>query len=61
MNCKHCGKPFSCGCQKTTAIDGSVVHKTCLTAYQNKISNTVAKSDKLTQNIKKAYKNITRK
>jgi hypothetical protein len=61
MNCKHCEKPFSCGCQKATANDGAVVHKTCLTTYQNKISGVVAKSDKLTQNIKKAYSNITRK
>lgn len=34
MNCKHCKKSFTCGCQKATASDGSVVHKTCLTDYQ---------------------------
>jgi hypothetical protein len=34
MNCKHCDKGFSCGCQKTTAQDGSLVHKTCLSDYE---------------------------
>tara|TARA_B100000963_G_C22515448_1_gene620430 strand:+ start:167 stop:355 length:189 start_codon:yes stop_codon:yes gene_type:complete len=34
--CKQCNKGFSCGCQKTKAKDGSIVHKSCLTAYENK-------------------------
>lgn len=42
MNCKQCNKGFSCGCQKATAPDGSVVHKTCLNDYLNskKTTNT---------------------
>lgn len=39
MNCKHCGGGFSCGCQRSTAKDGSTVHKTCLKDYNNKITN----------------------
>jgi hypothetical protein len=47
MNCKQCNKGFSCGCQKTTAPDGSVVHKTCLTDYLNskKLTNTSTKPE----------------
>lgn len=42
MNCKHCNKGFSCGCQKATAPDGAVVHKSCLTEYlaAKKTTNT---------------------
>ena len=36
MNCKQCNKSFSCGCQKTKAFDGSIVHKTCVKAYEEK-------------------------
>ena len=61
MNCKHCGKKFTCGCQKTTASDGSVVHKSCLTAYNNKINKTVPKADTLSNQIKKANNNILKK
>ena len=63
MNCKYCHKGFSCGCQKATANDGSVVHKTCLTEYQNKIrtSQPGHKSDELTEKIKTAYSNITKR
>ena len=39
MNCKHCGGKFSCGCQKSTAKDGSTVHKSCLKAYNNRVTN----------------------
>jgi len=39
MNCKHCNGRFTCGCQKSTAKDGSTVHKTCLKAYNNSKSN----------------------
>lgn len=45
MNCKECNQNFTCGCQKTTASDGSVVHKTCLTDYERKISSTRLKSN----------------
>lgn len=61
MSCKQCNKGFTCGCQKTTANDGAVVHKTCLTEYQRKISGVYAKSDPLTEKIKSAYSNITNK
>ena len=33
MNCKHCNKGFSCGCQKTN-VNGAVVDKTCAADYQ---------------------------
>ena len=36
--CAHCGKPFSCGCQKIAAIDGKMVHKTCKADYDIKIT-----------------------
>jgi len=61
MTCKQCNKGFTCGCQKTTANDGSVVHKTCLTQYQAKISNVYPKTDSLTDKINTAYTNITKK
>jgi len=38
MNCKSCGKPITCGCQKARANDGSTVHKTCLHEYNTKIA-----------------------
>jgi hypothetical protein len=41
MNCKHCNKGFSCGCQKATAPDGSVVHKSCLTEYVNSKASSI--------------------
>jgi hypothetical protein len=37
MNCKHCNKGFTCGCQKTKASDGTIVHKTCLKEYEAKV------------------------
>ncbi len=30
VNCNHCHKPFSCGCQKTTDDNGNTVHKGCV-------------------------------
>jgi hypothetical protein len=33
--CTHCNKPFSCGCQKTKATDGQIVHKTCRGEYEH--------------------------
>ena len=42
MNCKHCNKPFTCGCQKTKASDGSVVHKTCLPSYNAKLNVNIS-------------------
>jgi|TARA_B110000977_G_scaffold75703_1_gene102200 hypothetical protein len=41
MNCKHCHKPFTCGCQKANGVDGSVIHKTCVNEY-NRTKNIVA-------------------
>lgn len=40
MTCKKCNKTFSCGCQKTTASDGSTVHKTCLKEYEVSLSTS---------------------
>ncbi len=39
MNCKECNKGFTCGCQKTKASDGTIVHKTCLKTYEEKVVN----------------------
>jgi|TARA_R110002020_G_scaffold245343_1_gene459062 hypothetical protein len=36
MGCAHCGKGFTCGCQKTKTSDGKTVHKKCLTAITGK-------------------------
>jgi len=41
MNCSHCSKPFTCGCQKHVVNNGVIVHKTCLTEY-NSSSNVKA-------------------
>lgn len=38
MNCVKCNKSFSCGCQKTKASNGAIVHKTCLTEYEAQLS-----------------------
>jgi len=35
--CANCGLKFSCGCQKTTAVDGKTVHKTCKPDYDLKV------------------------
>lgn len=35
MNCKHCNKPFSCGCQKTS-VNGIIIHKTCKAEWEEK-------------------------
>jgi hypothetical protein len=56
MNCAHCNKGFTCGCQKTKASDGQTVHKTCVTAYNSKINVT---SDSLTKSINKAKTNLS--
>lgn len=42
MTCVKCNKAFSCGCQKTKASDGAIVHKTCKIAYETE-KNTVKK------------------
>jgi len=38
--CKHCNKSFSCGCQKTKASNGVIVHKTCLKQYEEALKNS---------------------
>lgn len=58
MKCAHCGKGFSCGCQKAKAKDGKTVHKSCLTAYSSSIS---VSSDKLTRTLERARRNARRK
>lgn len=59
MNCKSCGKPFTCGCQKTKASDGSTVHKTCLTQYNGTLAPTKS-NDQLTSKIQRANQNLNR-
>lgn len=36
--CAHCSTAFSCGCQKITAVDGKMVHKTCKADYDIKVT-----------------------
>jgi|TARA_B110000908_G_C10078967_1_gene368665 hypothetical protein len=38
MNCAHCNKAFTCGCQKLI-VEGITIHKTCKNEYNNKVSN----------------------
>jgi len=57
MNCAHCKKGFSCGCQKTKAADGQTVHKSCLTAYNAKFN---VNASPLTRKLNAARKNLTR-
>ena len=47
--CKHCGKKFTCGCQKFRASDGQIIHKACKSAYKPQPANH--QSDSLTQKI----------
>jgi hypothetical protein len=57
MNCAHCNKGFTCGCQKTKAADNKTVHKTCLTVYNTKAN---VKSDPLTEKLNMARLNLSR-
>ena len=41
MVCIHCGKRFTCGCQKTKGVDGFTVHKTCVGAYNAKVNKSM--------------------
>ena len=56
MNCVHCNKRFTCGCQKAKAADGKTVCKTCLNSY-NKINTNNVSS--LTKTINRAVNNIS--
>jgi len=60
MRCAHCGKGFTCGCQKTKATNGATVHKTCLSAYNAKNGGNKRLRGSLTQNIERAKKNLNR-
>ena len=57
MNCAHCNKGFSCGCQKTKAANNETVHKACATVYNNKVN---VKSDPLTETLNKAKLNLSK-
>ena len=35
MNCSKCNKVFTCGCQKNTLSDGSIVCKNCESTIKN--------------------------
>lgn len=45
MICQHCKKAITCGCQKATATDGNIVHKSCLHDYTLKLN--ITKNSKL--------------
>ncbi len=57
MKCVHCGKGFSCGCQKAKAKDGKTVHKSCLTAYNGTVN---VSTNKLTRTLERAKRNARR-
>jgi len=58
-NCGYCNKGFSCGCQKTKAKDGTVVHKTCKQAYEaSGFQKASTSSDPLTKKINEAKNNL---
>lgn len=61
-NCTHCGKKFTCGCQKTRAANGQTVCKTCKNAYDKKhgTTKTSGTTSSLTQRIRQADKNLRR-
>lgn len=59
MSCKYCKKGFSCGCQKTKGADGSTVHKSCLTNYNNSLTKTASVKDPLTKQLTQAVNNIS--
>ena len=56
MKCKYCNNSFTCGCQKITASDGAVVHKSCLSSY-NKLQKNPA-YDSFTTQIMTATNNL---
>tara|TARA_B100001778_G_C18604618_1_gene639170 strand:- start:5959 stop:6141 length:183 start_codon:yes stop_codon:yes gene_type:complete len=60
MRCAHCGKGFTCGCQKTKAPNGATVHKTCLKEYVAKNGGNKTSRGTLTKNIQKAKQNLNR-
>lgn len=57
MKCIHCGKGFSCGCQKAKAKDGKTVHKSCLTVYNGTVN---VSTNKLTRTLERAKRNARR-
>lgn len=61
MTCKNCNKAFTCGCQKRKAADGSNVHATCLSEYNNKVGVVnPSPSNSLTKTVQNARKNLNR-
>jgi len=39
MNCSKCNRVFTCGCQKNTLADGSIVCKNCESESKNNANN----------------------
>ena len=59
MNCAKCNKGFTCGCQKTKAADGKIVHKTCLKDYNTANGGIVyGSTDSFTRQVQKAKENL---
>ena len=59
MNCAKCNKGFTCGCQKTKAADGKIVHKTCLKDYNTANGGVVyGSTDSFTRQVQKAKENL---
>tara|TARA_R100001480_G_scaffold98761_1_gene103078 strand:- start:313 stop:504 length:192 start_codon:yes stop_codon:yes gene_type:complete len=59
--CAHCGKGFTCGCQKLRASDGQTIHKSCSVAYEKKPKTVAHRQDALTQKLNQAQNNIIRR
>jgi hypothetical protein len=61
MNCAKCNKGFTCGCQKTKAADGKIVHKTCLKDYNTANGGVVyGSTDSFTRQVQKAKENLNK-
>lgn len=59
MNCAHCNKAFTCGCQKTVAANGQTVHKSCLADYGKATGVAPAMpADGITQQVYRAKQNL---
>jgi len=53
MKCARCNKSFTCGCQKTKAPDGSIVHKSCLRKTSTKATHVARPVNNKPGNIRK--------
>lgn len=48
--CPNCKAAITCGCQRTTAKDGTAVCKSCASSYNEQLNITVKKNTKPSPN-----------